>query len=696
MKGESQYRRNTELIVPLCGSGNLSSPLLESLLQPAVRMEAAALGCSIIVLSDAPDDKDRSPALQAVLVELERLLPCTVLRTEKPAGFARSVNQALRSAVEKQSDVIIFHPEAAVSPGVLTELCKVADLDPMIGFVRPRSNEASICSLPHEDQLRSHRAFEWEVQFRKLSVYLPRFQFVPAGSGPCLYVKHCILEEFALLDESHDQSANCEGRVSQESDLIMRANRCGYRVALANRAWVSDLRERRENEELTWLKQRYPEYSLSLRRYLNGERYEAERLLAGLLQNEHGRLDLLLDFSSLGTHHNGSFVLCKRILARALRLWPDFNIHIMVSDEARRFHDLDRFQGVQFVPLDVQRKFAVALRLVQPFLLEHVTRLSRLAPVNVYAMLDPIMFDCQYMNHSNADDLETLWKTVFLHADGVIYISDFVRDLFCNRFRRRTSLRELVAYPSLDANDYKNPDYKNPVGGNAIAEGYILVVGNEFDHKRVRVTVLALAEAFPEEKFVSLGARIEGQPNITSFVSGCLGDKEMQKLFSHARFVVYPSLYEGFGLPILESLAYEKPVLARSLPVTRRIQESIATRDNLILFSSTSELVNILRQGFPQWRDFGSDLQAFANWDSMTVQIGAFLKELVRSIDFENVLIPRIRQMHLLGQRAEATGEVTPIFGAPQERVQMIYQSWSWRITAPLRWIGSTYLRLIR
>jgi hypothetical protein len=323
--------------------------------------------------------------------------------------------------------------------------------------------------------------------------------------------------------------------------------------------------------------------------------------------------------------------------------------------------------------------------------LEHITRLSRLAPVNVYAMLDPIMFDCQYLNQANADDLETLWGTVFLQADGVIYISDFARDLFHNRFRRRTSLRELVAYPSLDVADYKNPE-----ADVALGQEHILVVGNESDHKRTRVTVLALAEAFPEEGIVCLGARIEGEPNVSSFISGGLGDKEIQELYSRARFVVYPSLYEGFGLPILESLAHEKPVLARSLPVTQRIHESIATRDNLVLFSSTRDLIDILRHGFPQWRNVGPGAQASENWDSMTCHIGAFLNDLVASIDFENVLVPRIAHTHLLGQRAEATGDVTPIFGAPQQRVQLIYQSWSWRITASLRWIGSFYSRLMR
>ena len=50
--------------------------------------------------------------------------------------------------------------------------------------------------------------------------------------------------------------------------------------------------------------------------------------------------------------------------------------------------------------------------------------------MNVYGMFDPIAFDCLYLNHENPDDLETLWAAVFEHADGVIYISDFVADCF--------------------------------------------------------------------------------------------------------------------------------------------------------------------------------------------------------------------------------------------------------------------------
>ena len=43
---------------------------------------------------------------------------------------------------------------------------------------------------------------------------------------------------------------------------------------------------------------------------------------------------------------------------------------------------------------------------------------------------------------------------------------------------------------------------------------------------------------------------------------GPVDEPTLHALYSHARAVVLPSRYEGFGMPALEGLAYGKPVLA--------------------------------------------------------------------------------------------------------------------------------------
>ena len=51
--------------------------------------------------------------------------------------------------------------------------------------------------------------------------------------------------------------------------------------------------------------------------------------------------------------------------------------------------------------------------------------------------------------------------------------------------------------------------------------------------------------------------------NLSSCVQylGYVDDKELASLYSQAEFLAMPSLYEGFGLPIIESMSYGTPVL---------------------------------------------------------------------------------------------------------------------------------------
>jgi GT2 family glycosyltransferase len=707
MNTETLEDRPVDIAIPFYRNSHLVSSLFQSLAQAPVRYELARLRGCIIAVNDSPDDPDLTERLRCAVTRAAARAPCELLENDANIGFVRSVNRVFRRALDRSHDVILLNSDTIVYPGAFSEMRHVAYLDPMIGFVSPRSNNATICSLPHQDQFRAIPPAEGYAIFRDLQAYLPRFQFVPVATGFCLFIKWEVLKEFGVFDESYSPGYN------EENDLIMRANRCGYRAALANRAWVYHLgeasfsisqcpKQTQEEKNARLLNQRFPEYQPSIRRYFSGSRYEAECLLPGLLPDRDGRVDLLVDFSSVGPYHNGTFLVGKKILERAARLWPQFNVYVMVSDEACRFHELDQLEGVSFVPLGVQRKFAVGLRLSQPFSLHQMSRLSQLAAVNVYGMLDPIALDCLYLNSGNPEDLETLWAAVFAHADGVVYISDFVGELFRRRFQYRKGLRELVAYPSLDPGDYKNPH-----GPCRLPGRHILVIGNRFEHKRVSITVDELSKAFPKESIVVLSSQRESRPNMAYLDSGHLETREMHELYSGAQFVVFPSLYEGFGLPVIESLAHERPVLARSIPVIRTIRDKIGRPDNLMLFSSTSDLIERLRQGFPAWR---ADSQNTVdgppqNWDSTTLRIGAFLQETLGSLDFDNVLLPRIHQMHLLGQGAEVPGAVTPasrddeLAAAVREHeIQMrgMYASWSWKLTSPVRWLGEIYLRAMK
>ena len=52
---------------------------------------------------------------------------------------------------------------------------------------------------------------------------------------------------------------------------------------------------------------------------------------------------------------------------------------------------------------------------------------------------------------------------------------------------------------------------------------------------------------------------------------GRVSDDELVRLYNQATCFVFPSLYEGFGLPLLEAMACGCPVLASGIPVFREV-----------------------------------------------------------------------------------------------------------------------------
>jgi glycosyltransferase involved in cell wall biosynthesis len=52
--------------------------------------------------------------------------------------------------------------------------------------------------------------------------------------------------------------------------------------------------------------------------------------------------------------------------------------------------------------------------------------------------------------------------------------------------------------------------------------------------------------------------------------TGYLGDDELRALYSAASVFVYPSIYEGFGLPVLEAMACGAPVVTSDIASLRQ------------------------------------------------------------------------------------------------------------------------------
>jgi len=72
--------------------------------------------------------------------------------------------------------------------------------------------------------------------------------------------------------------------------------------------------------------------------------------------------------------------------------------------------------------------------------------------------------------------------------------------------------------------------------------------------------ILHLLGQYPEDVFVDMRNR-----KITYELHFCLSEEELAKLYHSTDILIYPSLYEGFGLPILEAQKAGVPVLTSDL-----------------------------------------------------------------------------------------------------------------------------------
>lgn len=191
--------------------------------------------------------------------------------------------------------------------------------------------------------------------------------------------------------------------------------------------------------------------------------------------------------------------------------------------------------------------------------------------------------DMQYRRHPQ--DLvylarfvtDILVRAAVQRCQGILTISEFSRREILTFTRAREEIIRAVHLASDPAFGRSTPDNMKQGRLNrvlSIEKPYILCVANTYPHKNIH----SLVESFGRiqnkipHHLVLVGKRRLGEPEVQTALEKVtdtsriqrlsqLDNEDLMALYQGADLFVFPSLYEGFGLPVLEAMMSGVPVL---------------------------------------------------------------------------------------------------------------------------------------
>ncbi len=221
------------------------------------------------------------------------------------------------------------------------------------------------------------------------------------------------------------------------------------------------------------------------------------------------------------------------------------------------------------VPLLYRKKFVVTIH--DLILLRHPTRKASTRSAPLYWM--------KFIAY------RIVIRSAIARAARVIAVSRFTRDDVCAMYPSAKTKID-IAYEAAEVlHASLQPGDDDMLKRHSITKPYALYVGNAYPHKNL----VTLVEAFAmhhrgggalrqlvlvgKDDYFYAQLRKYLADNVISnvVILHTVEDTLLWKLYAHATMFVFPSLYEGFGLPPLEAQLLKVPVVSHDHPCMREV-----------------------------------------------------------------------------------------------------------------------------
>ncbi|MCL2519493.1 MAG: glycosyltransferase family 4 protein [Spirochaetaceae bacterium] len=267
-----------------------------------------------------------------------------------------------------------------------------------------------------------------------------------------------------------------------------------------------------------------------------------------------------------------------------------------------------------------------------PFLLN----LAGMGPFN-YRNQFITVHDTAFFNYQSSEKLSVkLWgqylsQSLNNNVKGILVISQSCKDELQKTIPAAVNKTYVVysGYPQLN-------NFDSTLEQDLAGKSYFLAINSIDPRKNIeRIMAAFNLAALPGFKLKIAGHTTnifdenEAKDHNIEFLGQC-NDNQMASLYKHAAALVFPSLHEGFGLPMLEAMSLGCPVIASNIAVLKEVGGDGALYVNPLDVKAISGALKQIVSDTPladSLKAKGLQLVQGYSWDNTTQKINQLVTE---------------------------------------------------------------------
>jgi glycosyltransferase involved in cell wall biosynthesis len=523
----------------------------------------------LFVVAAAVGNQEAAAALQSLAARDARL---QLLLTPSETRFAGRCNHALGGRI---GDAVLLRGDCVVTRDWLFELAAVAHSEERTACASPLVNGGGSCSVP-ELFAETRAAVLDETLVRRACAGLPRWTVAPLLTDSCIYLRGDVMDAVGLLD------ARLSSPSAALNDWVLRAAALGFAAKRCNHAYVHRLGADQDGQQPAL----DLESSLSELEHGPHCKHQIERFRATLdghlaahavRLETTGKLRVAYDIRHLPTELTGTRTYAMS-LGRALGELHEIELTLLVRDPAQARGLLGRIL-VEDQWLD---SFEVIHKPAQVFDSHELELLYGSNAHLIITYQDLIAYRTP-MVFPTDEAFERYRATSSLTLPTVQHVIAYSKNAAQEISAEFGVPRQEIAVVPLGVEaewfSHREPHDWSICRELGLPARYFFSLATDFQHKNLGILLDAhaiLRDRWRGEKppaLVLAGHTTEGRTGIYKELGwkrlahdvmflGPVSRDQLRVLYQHAMALVFPSLYEGFGLPPLEAMAAGTAVIA--------------------------------------------------------------------------------------------------------------------------------------